>query len=315
MSDLLMLLISTTLFEQQITPPPSAQSMPPPSAQSTPQPKRGTNDVKGSGNIIVDGYRTRRSLPTFVDIPNNISAVKARTKYEMADRIAACASRGKIAGLSRLRAVVDGEFNSPLHAIAQDRLKRTYITCSEGVTLLSFTSSTESPAGVMLAATALTNNVTSSGQMSGTVVPNSIDAVPLGHSIYDRGAFTIRAMQTFTPDLTLTREQTLDPLVQERFNLREIPRNRFRAPSDYEYFEVAVCMVRLQPALAVRLTLNDKPAKLDGLQAALINRARICVGNSRHVQVDPTQFRIYIADAVYRWAVAAKNVESLIPLS
>jgi hypothetical protein len=73
-----------------------------------------------------------------------------------------------------------------------------------------------------------------------------------------------------------------------------------------------VCMVRVEPRLAVMLAKTEGAARANDLQAALIDRARICVGNARRVRVDATEFRLYIADAVYRWAVAAKGVETLI---
>ncbi len=102
-------------------------------------------------------------------------------------------------------------------------------------------------------------------------------------------------------------------MVQARFDKRELPRNRFRLPADYKYFEVAVCIVRVAPELSVRLAKSERAATLGDIQSALIDSARACVGDAREVKVDATEFRIYIADAVYRWAVAAKGVESLIP--
>lgn len=103
--------------------------------------------------------------------------------------------------------------------------------------------------------------------------------------------------------------------MQARFDTREISRNRFRAPADYEYFSIAVCMVRVEPELSLKLVESDGPARRDDLQAALIDNARVCVGDAREIVADPTEFRLYIADAVYRWAVAANGVDSLIPSS
>ncbi|HEX8556325.1 MAG TPA: hypothetical protein VF695_16610 [Sphingomonas sp.] len=196
----------------------------------------------------------------------------------------------------------DGEFNSIRHAFAQDRLKRIYLTCGEGskASLRKGEEATE-----LQAQTALLDG------RNGTS-PN-MEPFPLGHSIYDRGAYTVQVIKRFAPDLTLTTEQTNDPHVQARFNAREVGRNRFCLPPDYRYFEVATCMVRVEPRLSVRLALTDGSARFGDVQAALIDRARVCVGGSRRVEVDPTQFRLYIADAVYRWTVAARGVDSLIP--
>ncbi|WP_221364127.1 hypothetical protein [Sphingomonas jinjuensis] len=39
-----------------------------------------------------------------------------------------------------------------------------------------------------------------------------------------------------------------------------------------------------------------------------------CGGNNaRRVYFDPTHFRLFIADALYRWLVAAQGVDTLIP--
>ena len=253
-------------------------------------------------DIVVTGYRLGKTADARVRTPPMISTVDNRRKYEFSERLAQCAARSRLSDRSRLRAVVDGAFNSATQAMAQDRLKRTYITCSESPSLLSFTSPPAS-AGEVQAALA--------GDFTG--IAGFPQAAPLGRSIYDRGAFTVQALKMFAPDLVLTRRQTDDPAVQARFDAREVERNRFRLPVDYRYFEVAVCMVRVEPGLSVRLALSDGPARLGDLQEALIDRARVCVGGAKHVQVDPTQFRLYIADAVYRWAVAARGVDSLIP--
>jgi hypothetical protein len=253
-------------------------------------------------DIVVTGYRLRLDRDSRVRPPAMLSTAQNRQKYEMSERLAKCAARSRLSSIARLRAVVDGSFNSAAHAFAQDRLKRTYITCSEGTSLLSFTQPPQSE---------LQQIAADSGDFSGS--PGIIDNAPLGHSIYDRGAFTIQALKMFAGDLTLTRKDTEDRAVQARFDAREIPRNRFRLPSDYRYFATAVCMVRFEPALAVRLALSDGPAQAGDLQDALIDRTRLCVGGAKRVRIDPSQFRLYIADAVYRWAVAAKGVDSLIP--
>jgi hypothetical protein len=274
----------------------SRQALPPTGADTQPD------------DILVEGYRERGDIQTRVGAPTAVWAVRNRQAFEFSERLAKCAARGKLTSTKRLRAVVDGEFNTTTHAVAQDLLKRTYITCSESPTLLSFTTL---PANAFERMAANTETFGDSGSNTG---PSGTPTIaPLGWSIYDRGAFVIEALRLYAPDLRLTRTKTNDPAVQSRFNLREVPRNRFRLPVDYRYFQIAVCMVRLQPKLAVRLATSEGSARIGDTQAALIDRARLCVGGAKSVQVDPTQFRIYIADAVYRWAVAANNVESLIP--
>ncbi|HEX8556324.1 MAG TPA: hypothetical protein VF695_16605 [Sphingomonas sp.] len=255
-------------------------------------------------DIVVTGYRRGKARDRRVQVPAAASAIRNRVTYDYSERLAKCAARSHLTKLSRLRDVVDGEFNSARQITAQDRLVRSYITCGESPTLLSFTSRPREAASVDLASAV-------AGDYSGS--PGIPEAAPLGYSIYDRGAFTIQAMKMFAPDLTLTRKDTNDPEVQVRFNAREVARNRFRLPTDYRYFEVAVCMVRLEPRLSVRLAMSTGSARLGDVQEALIDRARVCVGGARNVQVDPTQFRLYIADAVYRWAIAARGVDTLIP--
>jgi hypothetical protein len=276
-----------------------------PSTAQTRSPGNGQPD-----DIVVEGYRNRASPDSRVAPPAAVSAVRNRKAYEYSERIAKCAARSHLSSLARLSAVVDGEFNTATHLQAQDRLVRTYVTCSESPSLLSFTNP---PRTADENASALQGNLVSSTGLAVGGPTAVVDGAPLGHSIYDRGAFTIQAIKMFAPDLRLTRQEVNDPVVQARFNAREVARNRFRLPIDYRYFEVAVCMVRVQPELAVRLTKSDGSARFSDVQEALIDRARVCIGGARHVSVDPTQFRMYIADAVYRWAVAARGIDSLIP--
>ena len=268
--------------------------------ESVGQAKSVTNSAED--DIVISGYRLRKDVDTAVSYPTAISTSKNRIRYDNSERMAKCAGRSRLSDFSLLRQVVDGEFNSARHAYAQDRLARTYATCGEGsgALLRQGNEATE-----MEAVSAFTGDSTPSS-------PN-IEPYPLGHSIYDRGALTIQVMKMFAPDLTLTLADTQDPAVQARFNVRELARNRYRLPIDYAYFEVAVCMTRLQPTLAVQLALSDGSARFGDVQAALIDRARPCVGGAKKVLLDPSQFRVYVADAVYRWVVATRNVASLIP--
>lgn len=277
------------LARQSDVEPPAGQMALPPAAAS-------------ENDIVIQGYRLRKDIDTTARYPTAISTINIRARYDASERMAKCAARSNLSEYAWLHKVVDGEFNSVRHAYAQDRLARIYATCGEGANALGRQGR---DATELEAATAM------NGGQKG-ISPN-IEAAPLGHSIYDRGAFTIQALKMFVPDLELTTEQTRDPEVERRFDLREIPRNRFRSPVDQAYYRIAACMVRLQPKLSVQLALGDGPALFGDLQAALIDQARPCVGGAKNVQVDPTQFRIYIADAVYRWAVAARNVASLIP--
>lgn len=256
--------------------------------------------------IIVEGYPNADNQPAAVRTPPAVSALNSRKAYEYSEMLATCAVRSKLSSTALLRAVVDGDVNSSAQSYAQDRLKRTYISCGEGPGLLNM-NNPEPPSTKLIGP-----QRGSRDDLIGNP-PGGTDGSPLGRSVYDRGAVTIRALKTFVPDLSLTAAQTGDPAVQSRFNLREMPRNRSRLPVDQLYFQVAVCIVRVAPELSVRLAMGDRAATAGGLQATLLNRARVCVGNAKKIYVDATQFRLYIADALYRWTVAARNVDSLIP--
>ncbi len=272
---------------------------------NTPSRDRQTRE-KLSDEIVVEGYRNNRQVKTKASAIYSGSSAARRQQYSFSERIAKCAARSRLANNSYLSAVVDGEPNSGPQRYAQDRLYRIYITCGESTSFLSLNSPPGPPGGPSF------TSVVAEGDFS-NVPPGTSEGAPLGQSIYDRGAYTIQTIKQFAPDLSLTRQQTNDPVVQARFDKRELPRNRFRLPADYKYFEVAVCIVRVAPELSVRLAKSERAAKLGDIQSALIDSARACVGDAREVKVDATEFRIYIADAVYRWAVAAKGVESLIP--
>lgn len=206
------------------------------------------------------------------------SAVANRIKLELATRVAKCAVRGGAAAIEQLRSVVDGRPNDATQRHAQGRLLQMHVACN------------------------------------GDTSVTQANAIEIGTSLYDRGALTIEAMRRFAPDMHLTRADTRNASVQMRLDQREVPRNRQRLPVDQRYFRVAICMVRLQPTLSVRLALEDRdPAATRRIESAIVSGARICVGDARKVLFDATQFRLYIADAVYRWVVAARGVDSLIP--
>jgi hypothetical protein len=259
-----------------------------------------------SGDIIVESYRINPDVKTKTGAVYSGGAPARRQQYALAERLAKCAARSKLANSSYLSAVVDGAPNSAPQRYAQDRLYRIYISCGESTSFLSLNSPPAPPRGPSFTDVLVNRDFSN-------VAPGTSEGAPLGQSVIDRGAFTVQAIKQFAPSLALTRQQTNDPAVQARFNKRELARNRFRLPADYKYFAVAVCMVRVAPELSVKLAKSEGAAKLSGIQSALVDRARICVGDAREVKLDATEFRLYIADAVYRWAVAAEAVESLIP--
>ncbi len=260
-------------------------------AQSAPQKNTSTKQAPSAStnDIIVEG---QLDLPPNTDTTARItaspnanpreSAVAKRQQFAFSQRVAQCALRGKLSNTAQLRAVIDDAPYKASQRYAQDRLKRIYVTCSEGLALGDF----------------------SEGAL----------AEPENGGIFDRGALYIEAIRTYAPDLVLTSRETNDRTVQARFNALEEPRNRYRLPLDYQYFEVAVCMVRVQPRLSLRLVRTDgPPQQIARISNTIVDNAAECRGNAKKVYFNPTEFRIYIADAVYRWAVAARGVDSLIP--
>jgi hypothetical protein len=283
----------------------------PAAAQQTQQtpPEAGWGEPRNP-EVLVQGYRARKKSAPIATGSLRQSPVQNRHRLTRARMFADCSARGRLAPVARLGAVIDAVVGSAAQAFAQDRLKRTHAPCSaEGGALLSV--STAAGADGLDQLVSATAGGTGALSVSDAAVHN--DPAALGRSLFDRGALTIAALKRFAPDLVLTRRETHDPAVQQRFNAREIPRNRLRTGGDRLFFEVAVCMVRLEPELAVSLALNDQRELASDLQGALIDGARDCVGGARQVAVDPSHMRMYIADAVYRWAVAARGVDTLIP--
>lgn len=132
-------------------------------------------------------------------------------------------------------------------------------------------------------------------------------------AIYDRGALLDQVLRRYAPDISLTSEQTTDPAVQARYDEREVPRNHLRDGDDKLFFEIATCMVRIAPRLSSALANErDDSARQKRLGRAVVEKARLCIGDGK-IKAAPAMVRIYITDAVYRWAVAARNVDSLLP--
>lgn len=135
-----------------------------------------------------------------------------------------------------------------------------------------------------------------------------------GASTLDRGVIVEAVLKSYAPDAALTPSMTSDPVIQNRFQQREGLRNRLRLRNDRDALVFASCLVKQQPVLATRLYQSEPGSLLErGLTQTIIVQARECVGRASRVTVDPTLVRVYIVDAFYRWVVAARGVESLIP--
>lgn len=245
-------------------------------------------------DIIVRDRLARPDRPVTVTAPpptlTGRDPDKSATYADAARRAALCAVKGRLTRLSLLREVVDGTLPSAAQARAQRWLVRQTAACGEGAAI---------------------------AQLDGggfVTVSTGYNAPELFLNLLRRGEFVAQALIAFAPGDPPTREQLADPAVQQRFVDRESSAARKRQPQDLAYFRVAICMVREQPALAARLVRTDPvTTSTTAIQAHLVENARGCVGHVERVVVDPYEFRSYIADALYRWTVAARGVDTLIP--
>lgn len=204
-------------------------------------------------------------------------ATKTRIAFQTVQSFIDCGGNGPTRGLEWLRAALDATTTSPRQVFAQSRFITINAACA--------------PAAQF---------ATSTGRL--------LDYYN------DRGGLYLLALARYAPDLALTKAQTSDPVIQKRFDRREIPLLAKRLPVDRRFFEAAICLVRLQPELSVKLVQpTTQFASYGRIEAAIVNGAKPCTGNARRVYFDPTQFRYFIADAVYRWTIAARGIDTLIP--
>ncbi|WP_157073764.1 hypothetical protein [Sphingomonas soli] len=131
---------------------------------------------------------------------------------------------------------------------------------------------------------------------------------------YDRMALVEEVYRIYAPHFMLTPADTLNRDVIARFRAREAVRGKYRSPMDRRFYDTVSCMVQLAPEESVRLLrAPSSSARETQLRQAIIAKSAYCTGNAENVSVDPPQFRGYVADALYHWTIAAKNVETLIP--
>lgn len=133
---------------------------------------------------------------------------------------------------------------------------------------------------------------------------------------YDRGVIYEEVLREYAPDLRLSRSNTFDHATRDRFRAREEYRNSGRTSGADDYFFTAACMVQLRPEFALALLReepgSDREARLRGM---MIADGAPCVGGVSvdRIRVDPYQFRAFVAEAVYAWAVAVRRSDSLLP--
>lgn len=143
---------------------------------------------------------------------------------------------------------------------------------------------------------------------------NEIAGTNLCRNVFDRGVLFEYALATYAPDLQLHRTDLRKNKVRRQFLQRELPLNRVRSPDDRRYFDVVSCVVQLHPEMALTFVrLPESDGQEGQLRQLLIGLSPNCFGNAKKVMVDPNQFRVYVAEAVYSWAAAVRGVASLIP--
>lgn len=250
-----------------------------------------------SSDIVVEGLREEKQniAKTLVAMPSPVGFQRVADNATM---FARCVKNPK---LDELRTVVDGAPNSAASKSALDWLIRTNPGCYR-------TYINPPPSSPYY------------GDCNPQVVEDSADMlVPTLRScaaLYDRGALLGAAIMRYVPDFKLTKKDIYNRAVVARLNAREFPRNRFRLPEDAAYFKAAICMVGRQPELATRLVQAFSHPKTQAQIGQLILvRAKVCVGDPARVHVEPGQFAAYITDAAYRWEVAVRGVDSLLPVA
>jgi hypothetical protein len=241
--------------------------------------------AESSDEVVVTALRIPRDkLPTRVywDLPY---AIPARIQYQRTELFVRCALR--LTDAAWVRKVVDGVPNSTEATFAQGWILRTNGGCYQ-------------PLGM--------NTVGQLQQPS-----RQDDLTDIGRSTVDRGIIIEGVLRTYAPDAALTPEITRDPAVKTRFNAREGVRNRLRFRGDRDALVFSSCLVEQQPVLATRLMRSRPGSTLEkGLTQALLIEARGCLGAVDRVTINPTLARTYVADAFYRWVVAARGVDTLI---
>lgn len=133
-------------------------------------------------------------------------------------------------------------------------------------------------------------------------------------SFYDRGALVERALALYAPDLAFTAADLLVPAVAARLHARDDRLDRTRSKDERLYVRVTECLVGYHPDLALGyLRANLNSGGEARLRAALIGTSPQCLAGAKEVSADPSEFRVFLVDAIYAWAVALRGGDSLIP--
>ena len=249
-------------------------------------------DNADSGDIIVRALRLREDEELPVEtrrIPGSLGRVSRGLVADAAVFV-------RCAGLPRLpllRRIVDGrpDTGEAQNALHQHVLRNT--GCYQDVLLLA------------------------ASPFYGDCVPIAVDDVKTTCRVtYDRGVIYEQVLRDYAPGLTLSRSNTFDHATRDRFRAREEHRNSARRRGADDYFFTAACMVQLRPEYALALLRQEPGSEPEGrLRELMISDGAPCIGgvSVERVNVDPGQFRAFVAEAVYSWAVAVRRTDSLLP--
>lgn len=191
-----------------------------------------------------------------------------------------------------LRKVVDGRPNSPEHEYSLDRFIRINSACYPGA---------QQPPPE------------SSGYSYCRAVTGN-DRLPICRSHYDRGAIIEGALAHFAPNATLTVNDVADKTVQRRLDQSEATRLALALPADKVRMQIAECLVMSQPERVTKMfQARDTPALQVQYVYRILDHGKVCLGGIKPVRIEPLYFRYVLTEAFYRWVVAARNVNTLIP--
>lgn len=191
-----------------------------------------------------------------------------------------------------LRGVVDGQPNSPKHEYSLDRFIRMNVACYPGAQQPP----PESPGYSYCRA----------------VIGN--DRLPICRNVYDRGAIIAGALAHFAPDAALTQSDVADKAVQNRLDQREAIRLALALPADKARMQIAECLVMSQPETVTKLfQARDTPALQVQYVYRILDRGKVCLGGIKPIRIEPLYFRYVLTEAFYRWVLAARNIDTVIP--
>ena len=257
-------------------------------AAPLPAAAQATGDEAADADILVLAPFAVEDLPVQAGAPPHMRARSSQNIASEVDRFVRCT------GLPEprdLRAILD---NAPRHFNAKHALHR-FIAGNQGCYIGYPFPPPSAPA-------------------FGECNPEYLsDVMRVCRATYDRGALYERAIETYGEGIVLTRMQTFDPKVRQRFLVRAQRRDKLRVPMDLKYASTVGCMVQVAPEYARQLLAAEAGSEEETrARQIMIGLGQPCLGSAKRVKADAAQFRAYTAEAVYAWLVAAAERTTLV---